>query len=82
MINKSVWATFGNTLRLGTVLEEKKENGWTFVKVDWKDDENFDYDKRRLEKLRNLTNHYSDWYRVDKINFFDKEKMINTISKL
>jgi hypothetical protein len=25
---------------------------------------------------------YSDWYRIDKISFFDKDDLINTINKL
>jgi len=82
MINRSVWTVFGTTLRIGTVLEEKKENGWVFLRVSWKDDGNFIHDKERVAKLRNISNHYSDWYRIDKINLFDKKQMLNTISKL
>ena len=82
MINRSVWATFGRTLRFGTVLEHKKENDWVFLKIDWKDDDNFNNDKQRLITLRGCDDCYSDWYRVDKINFFNKQDFINTINKL
>jgi len=82
MINRSVWATFGRTLRLGSVVEQKKEDGWVFLRIDWKDDEGFENDRQRVIKLSGGTDRYSDWYRVDKINFFNKEDLLNTINKL
>jgi hypothetical protein len=81
MINRSVWATFGRTLRFGSVLEQKEEDGWTFLRVDWKDDNGFQMDRQRIINLSGA-DRYSDWYRVDKINFFNKEDLLNTINKL
>lgn len=82
MINRSVWATFGRTLRLGSVVEQKKEDGWVFLRINWKDDEGFEHDRQRIINLSGGTDRYSDWYRVDKINFFNKEDLLNTINKL
>tara|TARA_R110000796_G_scaffold65503_2_gene151296 strand:+ start:4149 stop:4397 length:249 start_codon:yes stop_codon:yes gene_type:complete len=82
MIGKSVWTTSGNhNLRIGKVTEEKTENNWSFVKVAWINDEAFEQDRRRVIELRGYDK-YSDWYRIDKISFFDKDDLINTINKL
>jgi|TARA_R110000744_G_scaffold79885_3_gene156795 hypothetical protein len=82
MIGKSVWTKSGNhNLRIGKVTEEKTENNWSFVKVAWINDEAFEQDRRRVIELRGYDK-YSDWYRIDKISFFDKDDLINTINKL
>jgi hypothetical protein len=81
MIGKSVWTNFGNSLRFGSVVELKECGTWSYVRVDWKDDGSFEMDRERVKELRG-NDRYSDWYRVDKIGFFDKEALITTINKL
>ena len=81
MNGKSVWTVFGNSLRFGSVVESKECGDWTYVRVDWKNDSSFEMDRERVKELRG-TDRYSDWYRVDKIGFFDKEALITTINKL
>ena len=82
LVGKTVWRTFGdNGLRFGTVVEEKKCDGWNYVRVDWVDDHEFQMARQRLIDLRGVDCR-SDWDRIDKISVFDKEEIINKISKL
>ncbi len=81
LIGKSVSHVFANTFRFGTVIEEKTDNIWKYVKINWFDDESFEMDRRRVMNLRGYDK-YSDWYRIDKVNFIDVEKMISTLNKL
>ena len=82
MIGKSVWNTFGdNTLRFGKVTEKKTCGGWVYAKVDWVDDKGFEQDRKRVMEMRGYDK-YSDWYRIDKLHFFEKESLVNTINKL
>jgi len=81
LIGKSVSHVFANTFRFGTVIEEKTDNTWKYVKINWFDDESFEMDRRRVMNLRGYDK-YSDWYRIDKVNFIDVEKMISTLNKL
>ena len=82
MIGKTVWRTFGdNTLRFGTVVEEKTEGGWKFVRVDWVDDHEFKMARQRLIELRGIDSR-SDWDRVDKVAVFNKEELLNKIQKV
>ena len=82
MIGKNVWTRFGNhSLRFGKVAEEKILDGWVYVKVNWVDDTVFEMDRQRVIEMRGYDK-YIDWYRIDKISFFEKEKLVNTINKL
>ena len=82
MIGNTVWSKFGDhCLRFGKVVEEKIQNGWAYVRVDWVDDEAFEMDRQRVMELRG-TDKYDDWVRVDKVSFFKKEGLINTVNKL
>ena len=82
MIGNTVWTKFGDHhLRFGKVAETKTCGGWAYVRVDWVDDGAFEMDRQRVIELRGYDK-YSDWYRVDKVSFFDKEKLITKINKL
>lgn len=79
---KTVWAKFGdNAIRFGKVQETKSCGDWSYVRVDWVDDEAFEMDRQRVINLRGYDK-YSDWYRIDKISFFDKEELVSKINKL
>ena len=54
---------------------------WLYVKVNWIDDHEFKMDRQRLIDLRG-TDYRSDWDRIDKVHFFDKDKMIEKLNKL
>tara|TARA_R100000231_G_C5224198_1_gene134498 strand:- start:51 stop:302 length:252 start_codon:yes stop_codon:yes gene_type:complete len=82
LVGKTVWRTFGdNGLRFGTVVEEKKHEGWSYVRVEWVDDYEFEMARQRLIKLRGVDCR-SKWDRVDKVKVFDKKEIINKINKL
>ena len=82
MIGNTVWTKFGDHhLRFGKVAETKTCGGWAYVRVDWVDDGTFEMDRQRLIELRGH-DRYSDWYRIDKVSFFDKEKLVSKINKL
>lgn len=79
---KVVWTAFGNHgIRFGKILDTKICNRWAYVKIRWIDDHEFEMDRQRVIKLRGYDK-YSDWYRIDKVSFFDKEDFINKINKL
>jgi|TARA_R110000787_G_scaffold280515_1_gene391275 hypothetical protein len=82
MIGKNVWSKYGDhTLRFGKIAEEKIENGWVFVRVDWVDDHAFNMDRQRLISLRGVDSR-SDWSRIDKLSFFEKDELVSKINKL
>jgi len=82
MIGNTVWKKFGNSnLRIGKVIEEDKCGNWTYVRVDWIDDDAFEMDRKRVIELRGYDK-YSDWYRCDAVHSFDKEEILNKINKL
>ena len=52
-----------------------------FVRVDWVDDEAFEMDRARVMEMRGY-DRYDEWMRIDKVSFFKKQGLINTINKL
>jgi hypothetical protein len=84
LVGKSVYTVWGNrSLRFGTVIEERTENKWKFVKVDWKNDEAYEMDRKRVTDLRNLeVDSKYDWHRTDHIVVIEPLKMMTTLSKL
>jgi len=48
---------------------------------DWIDDKAFNKDRKLILSLRG-NDEYSDWYRIDKLTFFNKEELLNKINKL
>ena len=82
-IGKSVYAVWGNkSLRFGTVVEEKTENNWKFVKVDWKNDKAYEMDRERVTELRNLeVDSKYDWHRADHVVVFKPVDLLATLSE-
>ena len=83
-VGKTVYNVWRHThLRFGIVVEEKIENKWKYVRVDWKDDEAHEMDRQRVTELRNIeVDTKYDWYRCDKVVVFDPLKMLLTIGKM
>lgn len=82
MIGKLVWSSFGNSaLRMGKVVDEKVEDDWRFVKVDWVNDGEFQQDRERVIGLRGWDK-YSDWYRIDSISVFEKQEVLDKLEQL
>ena len=70
-------------IRFGVVIEEKNEDKWKYVRVDWKDDDAFEMDRKRVTDLRNVEmDPKYEWYRIDEIKVFNPVKMLLTIGKV
>ena len=82
MIGKPVSSVFGGTFRYGLIRETKTENGWTFFRCDWIDDEAYEMDMNRKAKLRNIERNEIDWIRADKVTFIDVESEIDKLIKI
>ena len=83
MLEKIVMNIWGGVPRFGRVIEEKIENNWRYVKVNWVNDEAFEMDHRRVLKLRNIKVYEKfDWYRSDKVRIINLSKLISTLSEL
>ena len=83
MLEKIVMNIWGGVPRFGRVIEEKIENNWRYVKVNWVNDEAFEMDHRRVLKLRNMkVDEKFDWYRSDKVRIINLSKLISTLSDL
>jgi hypothetical protein len=83
MLERAVMNIWAGSARFGTVIEEKTENNWRYIKVRWTNDEAFEQDRTRVLKLRNLDlDEEKDWYRIDKVRIIDPAKMITTLSRL
>jgi len=51
--------------------------------VDWKDDDAFEMDRKRVTDLRNVEmDPKYEWYRIDEIKVFNPVKMLLTIGKV
>ena len=81
IIGKAVMMPFGNSFRYGVVTNTKVEDGWTFVRCRWVEDEAFEHDVNLVCRLRNLERE-EEWNRVDKIRFISIGEQISKLSKL
>jgi hypothetical protein len=81
MLEKIVMNVWNGVPRFGRVIEEKTENKWRFVKVNWVKDNEFEMDRQRVIDLRGYDK-YSEWYRADKVRVIDPSKLIDKLSEL
>jgi len=81
MLEKIVMNVWNGVPRFGRVIEEKTENKWRFVKVNWVKDNEFEMDQQRVIDLRGYDK-YSEWYRADKVRVIDPSKLIDKLSEL
>jgi hypothetical protein len=81
MLGKHVFMKHARVLRFGTVVEEKTENNWKFVRVLWVDDEPTQNARKWKAKLRKYDD-WSDWNRIDEVIAFQPEQLIETLKKL
>tara|TARA_A100001515_G_scaffold8481_1_gene7126 strand:+ start:2202 stop:2447 length:246 start_codon:yes stop_codon:yes gene_type:complete len=81
MLEKVVMNIWHGVPRFGRVIEEKTENNWKFVKVDWVEDHEFEVDRQRVIRLRGYDK-YSEWYRADKVSVINPSKLIHKLSEL
>lgn len=81
MLEKIVMNIWNGVPRFGRVIEEKTENKWRYVKVNWVKDDEHEMDRQRVVDLRGYDK-YSDWYRSDKVRVIDPSKLIDKLSEL
>ena len=81
MLEKIVMNVWNGVPRFGTVVEEKTENKWRYVKVNWVKDSEYEMDRQRVFDLRGYDK-YSDWYRSDKVRVIDPSRLIDKLSEL
>lgn len=75
---------YSGILRLGKVKEVIKGEGndkWSYVKVDWVDDEKYESSIAWKEEVRKESYHQDLW-RVDNVQRIDINKTIQTLLKL
>ena len=83
MLEKIVMNMWGGYPRFGRVIEEKTENNWRYIKVNWVNDGAFEMDRARVLKLRNMQKDEKyDWYRSDKVHIINPAELIATLSEL
>jgi len=84
-VGKSVYTVWDiNVLRFGNITEEKTENRWKYVRVDWINDKAYEVSVKWKGQLRNIEYPEAnlEWHRVDKIKIFEPHKMISTLAKV
>ena len=82
-LGKPVYKVWSRRLRFGNVIEERNEKGWSYYKVNWVKDGEYERSIQDMLKLRG--EEYDpkyEWYRRDHINFFEPDKVVARINKL
>jgi len=65
-----------NQIQFGNVVDEKTENTWKWVKVNWNNGEPTNIYNSPTVNID------SDWFRIDTIRVFNPSQMINTLKNL
>jgi hypothetical protein len=86
-VNDTVFQNYGGLHRYGKIKEIKenlKNDGWSWFKVEWVDDDRFVTSQRWKAEMRNEdSNHFiPKYYRADDIQKIDLNKTLKTLVKL
>ena len=74
-IGTFVWLSSGRLLRFGVLREvEKKENGWTYGRVDWLEDDKY----KNLRREANIKEQV--WYRLTNLEPVNPQKLLDTFT--
>ena len=65
-----------NQIQFGNVVDEKTENTWKWVKINWNNGEPTNMYNSPTVNID------SDWFRIDTIKVFNPSQMINTLQNL
>ena len=65
-----------NQIQFGNVVDEKTENTWKWVKVNWNNGEPTNMYNSPTVNID------SDWFRIDTIRVFNPSQMINVLQNL
>jgi hypothetical protein len=79
-IKDVVYNNFHGIRRYGIVIDKYKKGSWSYVKVQWVDDDLYEHAMNWRKKL-GQGDHRLHEYRVDQIATFDAEKEIIRIRK-
>ena len=83
IIGQPVFLPWGETLRFGNIIEERMEENIRYVKVNWKNDEEFETAKAwDLEMSGDNARRYGEWHKITKLFQFERERFLSTIQKL
>lgn len=83
-LGQTVYQQWGNSLRFGRVTDEEiREDKWTYLMVDWIDNEH--YEKIITQMLSFRNDGYdpdTEWYRRDKVFNLNIEDTVASLYKL
>ena len=81
-IGKSVFHVWNiRDIHFGKVVDEKTENDWKFLQVEWVDDQEYENSKKEATNPKETSN-YPNWHRIDSVRVFEPTEMIASLRKL
>ena len=81
-IGKSVFHVWNiRDIHFGKVVDEKTENNWKFLLVEWVDDQGYENSKKEATNPKETSN-YPNWHRIDSVRVFEPEEMMASLNKL
>ena len=81
-IGKSVFHVWNiRDIHFGKVVDEKTENDWKFLLVEWVDNEEYENSKKEATNSKETSN-YPNWHRVDSVRVFEPTEMMASLRKL
>jgi hypothetical protein len=82
MLMKEVWTKYGKSIRIGKIVKTKIIKGWKYVQVIWASDDIYKSAEERKCELRNVPFEEKVWYRIDEVNFLNKERLSRQLAEL
>ena len=81
-IGKSVFHVWNiRDIHFGKVVDEKTENNWKFLLVEWVDNQEYEISKKEVTNPKEKSN-YPNWHRIDSVKVFEPEEMMASLRKL
>ena len=81
-IGKSVFHVWNiRDIHFGKVVDEKTENDWKFLLVEWVDNEEYENSKKEATNSKEASN-YPNWLRIDSVRVFEPAEMMASLRKL
>ena len=81
-IGKSVFHVWNiRDIHFGKVVDEKTENDWKFLLVEWVDNQEYEISKKEATNPKEKSN-YPNWHRIDSVKVFEPEEMMASLRKL
>ena len=75
-IGKSVFHVWNiRDIHFGKVVDEKTENNWKFLLVEWVDNDEYEYSKKEATNPKEMSN-YPNWLRIDSVRVFEPVEMM------